>query len=227
MISESEFKKWTMSWSELEGNNALFPSFLYDKKLQLGVTLNGTAVTALLSTMGATTIKVRFGLREDDKGVFRFELLLFGIDAYGQRLTPYYNPEQVELKEPSAPIPQDGNMPDELAVQWKANWAALDQLDKLSTALFETNYGFLQGYNYPVKEFMDTLLPVGSTPDITIWFAVHQYYGVPTSPDVAHDKPVSTFGLVFNAASGSTSTLAGASEESGYFDLTAPCPRTC
>ena len=45
-----------------------------------------------------STIKMRFGFWKDDQGTPRFEFILFGVDQYETRITPYYNPQQKEFK---------------------------------------------------------------------------------------------------------------------------------
>ncbi|WP_400190969.1 hypothetical protein [Hymenobacter sp. B81] len=224
LISDSTFAKWTLAWAEQQERDKPFSFFRRDQALQVAVMLDHASASLLLSTLGASTVKIRFGLRRDEHGHEHFELLLFGVDAYGQRLTPYYNPNQAEYAAGANTAPPQGNLPAELARQWMQHWAEKGQADELDAAVFTTPYGFLQGYNYPVHEFMEALQPFADAPNVRIAFGLHRYLGLPTAPDDAQGRVVYTFGLLFNAvAAGQRVT----DFEESYFDLTAPCPRTC
>ncbi|RYU76729.1 hypothetical protein [Hymenobacter persicinus] len=228
-ISELEFTRAAAIWAEQASSEKIIDFFKKGSSLQVGVLLNYDSANLLFSTMGISTIKIRFGGQQDEQGTYRFALILFGEDAYGQRVTPYYNPQQGNYKDVSLIQGEPGNLPTELAKQWMQHWEGKGAKDDLNAGMFGTIYGFLQGYNYPVKEFMSAMQGFEAAPDILISFGLHRYLGVPKEASSAAEEVVYTFGLLFNAvqAAGPVAGLAAPVEESGYFDLTAPCPRTC
>ncbi|GAA4386585.1 hypothetical protein [Hymenobacter koreensis] len=223
LISDSVFAKWTLAWAEQQENTKPLPFFKRDSAFQQGVVLGHASANLLFSTMGASTVKIRFGLRQDDQGAHHFELLLFGVDNYGQRLTPYFNPQAGEFSNAALTSGEQGNLPAELAAQWKKHWQEKVLADEVTAAMFETPYGFLQGYNYPLREFMEAVKPFASSPDVAISFGLHKYFGLPKEAHDTEGRLVYTFGLLFNAVA------VGAADPTDdvYFDLTAPCPRTC
>jgi hypothetical protein len=229
-ISDEVYAKWTEQWRELEHHREAFDFFKSGEKLLLGDFFDSSDMETLFSTAGITTVKVRLGYEKDKNA---FKVILFGVDSVGEMLTPYYAHTPGDFREIGGGGP-GGNVPDVLANQWKKYWADLGYAGDITNQRFMTHYGFLNGYNYPVKELINALFKFKKLPQIYIGFVLHKYYPVDRSDVSAVDKPeaVYTFGLLFQAVS--TNNSGGTEKEdvtgesdSSYYDLSAPCPRTC
>jgi hypothetical protein len=216
LISELVYDTWTVAWKDLELNQKPYEFFKRDAELLTAVVFNGSNMTSLISTTGVSTIKIRFGL---DVKKASFKIILFGTDSTGQILTPYYVPERKVYSDLASE--EEGLVPTELINQWKQNW-----LDKggegITNKNFMTPYGFTRGYNYSLQEFIQTLFKFKKAPNIFVHFVLHEYY----SPNYLVTKEtISTFGVVIQGR-GATPELEDEKTD-GYYDLTAPCPRTC
>jgi hypothetical protein len=229
-INDIDFVKFTANWTELEGSTSPFDFFQSKSgKIILGDFLDNEDMETLFSAIGVSVIKVRFGINSvNDKT--KFILILFGVDNAGERLTPYYAHTFEDLEPVSGGDPH-GNVPDILADKWKNYWK---NAEVITSKNFMTHSGFLQGYNYPVKELISSLFKfnIENPPKIFIGFILHKYKDFNINPSVKTED-VYTFGLLFQAVPSneiSDKTLGsfGRSDgDSGYYDLSAPCPRTC
>jgi len=216
LISEQVFDNWTIAWKELEFDQKPYEFFKKDGQLLTAVVFDATDMTSLISTTGVSTVKVRFGLDAENVA---FKIILFGTDSYGQILTPYY----VSARDVYSGLGDDeGEVPIELINQWKKNWIEKGSSGEISNKSFLTPYGFTRGYNYPLKEFIQTLFKFETAPDIFIEFVLHEYYGVNY---LKTQEITSTFGVVLHGKDSSKELNDGKTD--GYYDLTAPCPRTC
>lgn len=216
LISEKVFDNWSIAWKELEFDQKPYEFFKREEGLITAAVFDAADMTSLISTIGVSTVKVRFGLDEENRS---FQILLFGTDNTGQILTPYY----VQARNVYSGLGQEeGEVPIELINQWKRNWIVKGSADEISNKSFLTPYGFTRGYNYPLKEFIQTLFKFEKAPDILIEFVLHEYYGVNY---LTTKEMTSTFGVVLHGNDVSKGLDDG--KDGGYYDLTAPCPRTC
>ncbi|PSL34127.1 hypothetical protein CLV60_101496 [Dyadobacter jiangsuensis] len=198
--------------------------FNLGSKLLLGDYLDGDDFETLVSTPGVAVIKVRFGF---EPGENPFKLVLFGVDSAGQIITPYYAHTPADFRE--AGEGPGGNVPDVLARQWIKYWERKGHEGEITSPLFRTQYGFLNGYNYPVKELLAALFRFEKMPKIYLRFVLHRYFPA-ANEEVQKELTGSyAFGLLFQAISNKEdgSGALGIDPDSGYYDLSAPCPRTC
>ena len=221
LISQQTFENWSYAWQQLEFNSKPFDFFKEGDELIVSMLFDSKSMSSLLSTTGVSTIKIRFGLNIEKND---FEIILFGTDTTGQILTPYYIPFRKNFQKTSPPIEQgDGKVPIELIRQWKNNWLVTAGKGAVTNNNFLTPYGFTRGYNYALKEFIETLFTFDKAPNINIVFVLHEYYGVNY---LTTQQVTSTFGVVLQAQKSEKDIGLSADDES-YYDLTAPCPRTC
>jgi hypothetical protein len=231
-ITDKEFVKRTAAWQELEGEPRERFDFFYDNSSSLksflsGITLASNDVENLFSKPSVTTIKVRFGL-DNQQNNKSFNIILFGTDDLGEVLTPYYIHETQVWKDVSGISgPDDGNIPDVLAKRWKKYWLQKGTSHTIDSSLFMTHYGFVRGYNYPVKELYGALFQFKTFPKLSIHLVLHKFH--PINSSTASDEAY-TFGVFFQGSGHKSINDHGdetTEDESGYYDLSAPCPRTC
>ena len=220
LVPEQTFDNWTVAWKNLEFDPNPFEFFKSEEGLIAGVVFDSHNISSLLSTTGVSTIKIRFGFNAETKD---FEIILFGTDSTGQVLTPYYVPAKKLYQKPDASPADEGKVPSELIKQWKNNWLVKAGKGIIDTKNFMTPYGFTRGYNYPLKEFIETLFTFSTAPDINIVFVLHEYYGI--NYLITKEKTF-TFGVVLQGKKASSGDSVEEDPDS-YYDLTAPCPRTC
>lgn len=221
LISQQTFENWSYAWQQLEFNSAPFDFFKEGDELIVSVVFDSKSMSSLLSTTGVSTIKIRFGYNDENSN---FEIILFGTDTTGQTLTPYYIPFKKNYQQISPELGQgEGKVPTELIRQWKNNWLVTAGKGAVTKNNFITPYGFTRGYNYALKEFIETLFTFDKAPNINVVFVLHEYYGVDY---IATQQITSTFGLVLQGQKSEKDIGLTADDES-YYDLTAPCPRTC
>lgn len=231
-ISDKEFVKRTAAWQELEGEPKERFTLFYKRNSNLksflsGVTLDSNDVENLFSKPSVTTIKVRFGV-DNQSHDNTFNVILFGTDDSGEVLTPYYIHEtQVWKDTDNTSGPDDGNIPDVLARRWKKYWLQKGETLTIDSSLFMTHYGFVRGYNYPVKELYGALFQFKTFPKLSIHFVLHKFH--PINSSSASDEAY-TFGVFFQGLGRKSINHPGQEDPddgSGYYDLSAPCPRTC
>ncbi|GGM95638.1 hypothetical protein GCM10010967_31370 [Dyadobacter beijingensis] len=222
-ISDELFAKWTAQWQALEHSREPFGFFKTGEKLLLGDYFDSGDLETLVSTPGIAVVKVRFGFETDKR---EFKLVLFGVDSAGQIITPYYAHTPGDFR-PSGDGP-GGNVPDVLAKRWIRYWEQKGYADDVTSTFFRSQYGFLNGYNYPVKELIAALFKFTEMPRFYIRFVLHKYFPFAEDPAIADLEASYTFGLLFQAIPDKAETGAlGIDADSGYYDLSAPCPRTC
>ncbi len=256
ILPESEYEVWTQNWKNVAGSTGPLPYFLHEDKVQTGVKFHFNSLRYLFSTPSVITIKVRFGLREFPDGrTPQFHLILFGINSRGRVVTPYFTsdsfthhhhyPKDVEDK---------GNLPQALMRLWKKSWHKKVASGVVSRQMFMLKWGdkenkdggFLEGYNYSLRELMDAVGTFPGTSTLHIKFGLHKYFSVVPDMELSF---VHTFGLIIYADAraksergiiglaattafepqAAKSTLDENSEldQSGYYDFSAPCPYTC
>ncbi|WP_035565496.1 hypothetical protein [Hymenobacter sp. IS2118] len=235
VIPAVEFDQWVYNWKNKEHETGPYDFFAQKGRVQTGMIFAFDEMRYLLSATGIVTVKIRFGLRESEDGQApQFNLVLFGADMDNQVITPYFTSSAVTYHDSDSTKPQpEGNLPQALMREWQKNWHEQAKAGTVDQEMFKVRYGFLQGYNYPVNEFMAALGTFKGVSTIHITYGLHKYY---TLYETA-ESPLSfvhTFGLVLYA---STKAIGGPDgdvgapnpiiDDSGYYDLTAPCPQTC
>ncbi|HEX8426397.1 hypothetical protein [Hymenobacter sp.] len=255
VIPETDYYAWVERWKQVELTKDRYKFFLReDGRVQTGMTFDFDTLRHLFSTPGVTYVKIRFGLNHSQEHGPRFHLLLFGADKDNQVLTPYFTSAAFSHHHQySAPSVGEGNLPAILMEEWQREWHQKVKEGSIDQKMFKVHYGFLQGYNYPLKEIMQaigTLRGPSVTKDnltIHIKFGLHKYYSLYETRE-SELEYVYTFGLMLYAEAPTGSSLAptgsaerfaepaltqnqplalSREEESGYYDLTAPCPQTC
>lgn len=232
IISATEYDTWVYNWKRQEHTTSPYTFFLHKEKMQTGMAFEFDHLRYLLSTTGVTTVKIRFGLHEFTDGQDpKFHLVLFGADGGNEVITPYFTSPAFTHHHNDYPVQGDseGNLPQALMKEWEKDWQDQVTAGTVGQQNFKIRYGFLQGYNYPLKEFMEALGTFKGASTIHIKFGLHKYYDRYETPEsvLIH---VHTFGLVLYActkAPDGDATKAVVIDESGYYDLTAPCPQTC
>jgi hypothetical protein len=220
LISEQVFENWAFAWQKLEFDTNPFNFFKEGDQTLSGVVFDSHNMSSLLSTTGVSTIKIRFGLNVETAD---FEIILFGTDNMGTVMTPYYVPCKKNYFKPETAL-EEGKVPTELIKQWKKNWEKTAGAGHVTNMNFITPYGFTRGYNYSLKEFIETLFTFQTAPDIQVVFVLHTYYGVNY---LTTKETTSTFGVVLHAQKPGSSDADLQVDPDAYYDLTAPCPRTC
>jgi len=253
VIPETKYYAWVERWRQKELTKDQYKFFLQeDGRVQTGMTFDFTILRHLFSTPGVTNVKIRFGLKKSKKHGLRFHLLLFGADKDNQVLTPYFTSSAfTHHHEYPATSVGEGNLPAILMDEWQREWHQKVKDGCIDQKMFKVRYGFLQGYNYPIKEIMQAIGSLRSpavtkdTLRIHIKFGLHKYYSMYETPE-SELEYVRTFGLMLYAEAPTSFSLApgenadplaetaqtqalllSRDEESGYYDLTAPCPQTC
>ncbi|WP_155832977.1 hypothetical protein [Hymenobacter swuensis] len=253
MISSLEYDEWVLNWKKQEYATILPHEwsrlFKHDGKVLTGVTFEFAVLSYLLSTPGVATVKMRFGLRkwhtpESLEEHQEFHLILFGVDNANEIVTPYFTSYAFTYHYRQGQLGEGGNLPRALMRQWEEEWYQQAKAEAVDHAMFTVRYGLLQGYNYPLGEIMSALGAFNGAANVQIRFGLHRYY----DSDYVSDLEPATryaFGLILYASravepgaavredaalaatGGQPAAPDGAIEDSGYYDLTAPCPRTC
>ena len=149
----------------------------------------------------------------------RFGIALYATDALGGRISTYFlNDPEPAPATVTAPTEHktleeiksghetatygvaatddgadaSGQVPFNLVKKWINNWQSAPQL---STAMFQTHYGPLQGYNFQLSDFVDPLFQAKTFVQNTlrVIFDLKAYY--PAYPE-RQAQPTQTFGVV-------------------------------
>ncbi|MBF9221181.1 hypothetical protein [Hymenobacter ruricola] len=206
--------QWLNKISELD--NPDLPGYFNDGDQRVAyATFSIQRIIELVSAVGVRRIKARFVLlpvQTDEQ--YRFSLVLFASDDDNRQLTAFYLPDAMAAPFPSLPTEP---VPGGLAGLWEANWLGADTL---TTAMFTTSYGPLEGYNFEIDDFLAPLFT--DTADYTdqqirLKLGLHQYVAAGAT------SPSQTFGLVVRRFDPSQQAQAKAAS-AGFFDLSTPCP---
>jgi len=259
-ISEKQFEKWTKKWEEKVGEpKKLIPVFQNNDNLTIRkIYFSDETVINLISSLGVENIKARFAIMDDyaPYEITRdtFTIILFATDNQGNIGSAYHVglPEyQYDLRLREVGIPaydEAGYISDLLAAKWINGWMdiikPLEQIEKYEQVhpgkmldlefpqkLFvNDSYGALTGYNYIMRDFMDSLYPKGvrkKNYDVIILLAAHNR--IDHTAD--ETKSIFTFGLVVagmelkNPIAALQSGNAGDQEDvNSYYDLSLPTP---
>jgi hypothetical protein len=210
----------------LKDNNAL------PEQRLLKVYFDCEAVHHIISSVGVKIIKARFAIVDDLllNGVATptFTIILYGVDTLGNRCSAYsigepqYDYNYLIGKNTPGDISQ--SISDNLAQRWLKNWKQAE----IDTPLFDTTYGYLNGYNYLMADFMNSLYPPGTTREnngVFVLLAAHDY--ISYTPGSEHAE-VMTFGLVLagvkmpKSHKNAPGNVEGAVDT--FFDLSLPSP---
>jgi hypothetical protein len=260
LLKPSDFVNFAATWKQLVNANPLLPGKLtlsqvftvYDTTSQSSVMnyvyLPNDYAVALLSAVGTVAVQAKFVVvARDSKPLSVFSIVLFGIDGFGNSTTAYYlagvanNPAAVvhSTKKMQTPVKSVGL---DLAGNWIMNWNALKQQSKdkpsIDATLFNSMYGPVLGYTYPLDDFLDALFPAKMKLDRqALWlnFALHKY-NKPEATDDAYSHLFSTVLTLNNlptetldsslaaTADGSVSGNIDLSSSDSYYDVSRPSP---
>ncbi len=217
LISEQDYENWAIAWKELESEGKPFHFFKSEEGVLTSVVFDADYISSLISTTGIATVKIRFGYDRDAES---FKIIIYGTDLSGQILTPYYVPART-VYTGKVLMEGHGKVPKELMNQWLENWVEAVEKDNITYKNFMTPYGFTRGFNYPLEEFLQPLFKFEKAPEIFVCFVMHKYFGINY---LSTKETTSTFGVVIQGRGLATEND---SKSDPFYDLTAPCPRTC
>jgi len=234
-VSENAFNKWTLKWyQQLANPQALLLSFKNIQQLMLKqVYFNDATVQNLLSSVGIENIHAKFVIADEyelyDITAPTFTIVLYATDTEGKRCSAYHlgKPQyhyQFSLTSTTPTSDTCDCISDFLAAKWVKAWEnVIADPSKFSDRLFLTSYGFLNGYNYPMSDFMYALYPPGDkiqNYDIAILMGIHEY----TIHNYLEQQVTKrTFGLVVaGVIQGPSATRA--EDVNSYYDLSLPSP---
>jgi len=215
IITPAQFEQYFATWltiASASDTTALKACFERDAARLLLVRYPLKRVLSLLSTPGIAQIKARFlVIPGEGAAPSRFSIALYATNLSDERVSAYY---VAEGDTTSAPLPPslDGGVPNELAQRWTDNWQSVAEL---TAAMFTLDSATLQGYNFPVKDFVQPLFSNQPFADqeYHLSFGLYEYF----SP-LSSDAEAQTFGLLLRLY---TPQQGGGI---GFFDMSTPCP---
>ena len=235
MLSIKHFNQYTLDWQMYFSveTQPLKDYFEIDYLKTNYVIFTKQCIHKLLSTSGVTKVKAKFALYPLKDGKKIFSIVLFGTDDQEVHTSAYYLGTPSNL-DPSLTLgytpgsDQNGYVPNDLANRWLENWRLIKK-DEIIEKLFDTNFGYLNGYSYEMRDFMDSLYPSGQINDegLNMYFALHDHH-YPGCTDPFEMNY--TFGMVLQ---GFPFTLDGSSpandgddpgDQNLYYDLSLPSP---
>ncbi|MBF9141093.1 hypothetical protein [Hymenobacter properus] len=222
-LTQEEFTQYAANWLNLVSqaeSPALPGSFEAEAGARVAyVSFPIMRVAELVSAVGAKQIKARFVLIPDG-GQQKFSLVLFAADDTQQpegRKSAYYL-AQPWWTQSTAPVLGEP-VPDNLATLWVDSWKGASAV---TTDMFATPAGPLEGYNFDLKDFVKPLFTdqAYGQQEIRLWLGLHTYYS-PTNLN----SPTQTFGLVARRFDPTQAVQQGqpVTDES-FYDLSTPCP---
>lgn len=256
IISPQLFSTYAQAWIEAASSDQYLAEAFQKSGCQrlTFASFDFQNVVWLVSTVGARQIKAQFVLvpeqrtADGEHAPAYFSVVLYAVDSLGGRISAYYLGSNVFTTVSEKPTAEAGYAaPDssakedansgspvafDLAKTWLTNWT---NQKKISSELFTSNYGPLQGYTFELGDFMDPLFysqKFGKTQELHVCFALHEYYAA--FPKKNTPKLTSTFGVVLRFYG--TVPLKGyddklvhahsAVEEAGqpFYDLSTPNP---
>jgi hypothetical protein len=221
LISKDDYGKYTSQWitrlNEDDGKRDLREYFYRGMFKLIGVHFDVNAIEYLVSSEATTTIKARFCITTDDEGEELFNIILFGTDKNEGITTAYFlgTPYANEL---GTGLPQC-QLPTNLGELWLEKWEKNE--DFVSRERFKNIFGYLQGYNFPLEDFIDSTFKYKCS-GLSVSLALHELY----RPDVTDvNTPTFTFNLVLQGilADGEIAP-ARIADADGLYDISAPSP---
>lgn len=217
LINQAQYDLYTKTWRDTVKDTLDLNSYFTEGgERMLYVYYSADTIVKLVSTPSIDKVKVRFGIVAD-----QFAVIAFASDADGIPVSAYFlalipNTSEQGDAEGDTTMPGD-EVPQELAEAWMNNWAAVS--DVTQPLFIVDNDGvedYLCGYTFKAADFRDTLFCNGTvaTQIVRVHFGLHEYYR-PNTTELS-----ATLGLVLDST--------GPGGDSGvFFDLSAPCPKTC
>jgi hypothetical protein len=245
IISESEFRKCTLEWTK-QVSSTIMSWDLFRRSDDQGVSdmlgqvyFNDATVQNLLSSVGVEKINARFVIVNDYEpyGITSgaFTLVLYASDSQGKRCSAYHlgRPQyDYAVFFPEKKQPQDiGDfISSRLAQRWINDWKTVchdhAKIPGSLGELFLTSYGYLNGYNYIMSDFMYTLFPPGTqiiNHGVVVLPVIHKHVlsdheGLPVWQQ--------TFGLVLAGVEPDTTNQLLNSRQvvNSFYDLSLPTP---
>jgi hypothetical protein len=253
LLNQDKFSTYSNAWVQAVRHNDSLPAIFQQdgqKNRSSFVRFPLQDIVWLLSTVGARRVKAQF-LVKPDEGVDadplrpRFTIALFATDALDGRISAYFlgnnlAPKSSKIDEQVEENSSDtehslqdtatvgGQLPHGLAGVWLKNWL---NLDTVTSDLFTTNYGPLQGYVFDMDDFLDPMFfsqGFFNNPDdaqkyeLRVGFGLHEFY--PAFPDNAPRKQ--TFGLLLRIYDKATDKvmLAADGSDNPFYDISTTNP---
>jgi hypothetical protein len=208
--------------SYVQNNESLESLFTYNGEKIYGWGMSFLDYVSLIGTPNCHNYKVRFGYDPLETDSFKFKMLVWGVDLAGDRVTAYCCP-QVKLT--STPLtlvnggdPVGGLVAPQMAQCWLDNWEELSDYDAGTfkvTVYPEGDIEVLRGYNYSSSDFHKVIDAAKATIE-NVFFLNVCHDIVPANEDEAPNL----FGTMIAA-------MNDGKVISNYYDLSAPCPKTC
>lgn len=221
LISKADYDKYTSRWITLlneDDGKVDLKEFFYKGVFKLmAVHFDVDAIEYLVSSEATTTIKARFCVTTDDEGEELFNIILFGTDKNDGITTAYFLGTPYAQEEETG-MPQC-QLPTYLGDLWLQKWAVNE--DFISRERFRNIFGYLQGYNFPLEDFIDSTFKYKCSA-LSVSFALHELYR-PNVTDI--NTPTFTFNLVLQGilANGEVGP-SRIDVADGLYDISAPSP---
>ena len=226
-VTPDEFIALTQSWQQLTASGDI-QALVACLNTSSGVLSNyaylpGDLVTQLLGSSATVAIRTKFVLVGDSPA---FSMVVYGIDQPGNATTPYF---QMGVASVPATIVNDmpppianEEIPAAQAAAWTLNWSAINP-GNLTFAPFDSSYGMLMGYTFPLDDFKKAWEPAtGQSPALWLSFDMHAPTENPEGPLL-----FSTIVTLNTVPSGDTPGIFKLSPSVSYFDVSRPCPPAC
>lgn len=259
LLKPDDYVNFASAWKQLVNSDSPLPGALtlsqvftvYGETSQSQVMnyvyLPNDYAVALLSAVGTAAIQAKFvvATTPGSQPMPVFSIVLFGIDGFGNPTTAYYlagvasNPAAV-VQGPTTSTETPAELVGlDLAGNWTMNWQNLKQEAlAIDTKLFNSMYGPVLGYTYPLDDFLNALFPAKMALDTeALWlnFALHKY----NKPDATEEVYSYLFSTVLtlnslpttkpspDAAAAKSGTVSGdidLSSTDSYYDVSRPSP---
>ncbi|WP_440135191.1 hypothetical protein [Chitinophaga sancti] len=221
LISKADYDKYISRWITLlneDDGKGDMRDYFYKGSFKLSaVHFDVSAIEYLVSSEATATIKARFCITRDDEGEELFNIILFGTDK-NEGITTAFFLGTPYAQESGDGVP-NGQLPTNLGELWLQKWAVND--DFISRERFRNIFGYLQGYNFPLEDFIDAAF-LYKCSGLSVSLALHELYR-PNVTDV--NAPTFTFNLVLQGilADGENAP-ARIGNPDGLYDISAPSP---
>lgn len=208
--------------------NASFDTFVSNNSDLVNVFIDGSGTglygfsiatvdyTMLVSKVGVSHWKIRFGYDSNKAIGKQFQIYLVGIDSNGTEITDHFlltGPSTSPLTS-STPGSSQGSVPPQLAKEWLGSWDNLITAGSIPRSFFQNSYGNLLGYDMEMSDFLDAVQYATDPDNYRISFVNHSELA--TDPIDQPSIP-GTFGVMVSAVK---DNVAG----SPYYNDGGPCP---
>lgn len=225
MIDQENYDKITLRWTTLLNKNGgtedLRPFFYQDGMKLTAVHFDASTILYLISSEAIATVKARFAITGNDGEEGLFNIVLYGVDRNDKINSafylgdPYAEPVTGHI-DPGAPQCQ---LPSSIGSVWITNWLENDIF--VSNLRFKNIYGYLEGYNFELSDFIDSTF-LDTCSGLSVTLALHELYR-PGTTDVT--KSTFTLNLVLQGILKEGVTQSENVERAdGLYDISAPSP---